>query len=978
MVTYQEITHTAITLKDEQQELLLAPYFLMRVTGLPFSTVEQIQFPQASTLIEKLLAITSWQSEHSDALQNNLREQCKKIAEKEIQHKGLDLRRAIASNNGQKARKLLDITAPYLPEALVREARLWCQQSIERAELLAHGEATLQAELHENRKKLHQLFRNEDFQHGLLLSSEILYNELQNYLQTPLEKNNNRVRRTEEGLLSYLVRMATKTSPFSTFCSTTLGAWNGQEQSSTLAGMHNCQQSRITRLSNPLFTMLTQMLTEHPTIRPHLSVSLNNTVRWIAERAETQHDWGKIEILVQEKIHGRRFDYNERLARIRLNPLTYSIIKTVEETDRTWSYQQLLVSVVDSVLQALLPETDDDEQKKHPLQSVQVRQQVTQNVATALEHLIAHAVITLDFRIPAHEDDKLRCLIQRLATIPGQEVKEICTDLEQLYRLSSLYSDALPSDCARLLKDIRDQAIKICQSIDISQKHRVDAIALINKLYPSLILEDTILPFARPTLAQQEWEPVLDDLRLLHKLAPLLDFCIIMKMHMDRWASSTLIGDEDFITCYLRFWQDFMPNRALRQAWEREDARFIQLRNLQDAFFAHVSQKIEYARQAKFRLVQLDPIELQHVLPSFPDFIKQPDALAHFGQLFIDQEEPHMVLNASWAGPGVAFSRFSHLFTSMMPDRDEQANTFMENRTFAEAIQAYTTKIGQRHQTTYASIAETGDINVNTHGLLTPYEILFPFSQSQQASEHQLSLRDLYVTFDKSAQEFRIFSRRLNTQITPMHYGFSLVQMMPPLYQALVTTTEHYPTFDIVTMLETRLSAEQKEKIRYYPRLAFGHVIVNRECWKIPVSMIPQREPGETAFEYCLKMNRWRIAEGLPSTCFRRIIIETEPPFSYQSTGEQPAEHNQEDGGDAEQHLDSHKHTPGQVDKTLRKPFYVDFQNYFLLSLLNTALKSLPPEMSLTFEEVLPTPEHHLLKKGEQSYATECIFELSC
>ncbi|HJT55957.1 MAG TPA: lantibiotic dehydratase [Ktedonobacteraceae bacterium] len=975
MVIYQEIIQTAIAPEEKEQEILLAPYFLMRVTGLPFSTVEQIQFSQTSTLIQKLLKIESWQSEHSDALQNNLREQCKKIAEKAIQHKGLDLRRAIAAGNGQKAQKLLASITPYLPEALVQEANLWCQQSIESAELLARGEATFQAELLENRKQLHQLFRNEDFQHGLLLSSETLYNELQNYLQTPLEKNNNRVRRTEEGLLSYLVRMATKTSPFSTFCSTTLGAWNEQAQPSALAGMHNCQQSRITRLSNPLFTLFIQTLTEHPAIRPHLYVSLNTTLRWIGERSETQNDWGKIEILDQEKIHGRRFDYNERLARIRLNPLTYSIIKALEKTDREWSYQRLLVYVVDSVLLTLLPPVNDDDERK----KLQVREQITHNVVTALEHLAAHAVITLDFRIPAHEDDKLHCLIQRLATIPGEEVREIRADLEQLYRLSSAYSAALPSDCAQLLKAIRDQAIKICQRIDTAQKFTADAVALINKLYPSLILEDVILPFARPTLAQQRWEPVLADLRMLHKLAPLLDFCIIMKLHMDRWASSTLRGEEDFITCYLRFWQDFMPNRALRQEWEREDSRFIELRVLQDSLFTYFSQRIEQAQQAKSRLVQFDPMELQHVLPDFPDFIKQTSALAHFGQLFIDQQEPYMILNSTWAGPGVAFSRFSHLFTApMLPEKDEQTGVLRNNSTLAEAIQAYTTKVGRSHQTIYASIAETGDINVNTHAPLTPYEILFPFSCSQQASELQLPLRDLYVTFDKTAQEFRIFSRRLNCQVTPMHYGFSLVQMMPPLYQALVTTTERYPIFDIVTMLETQLSAEQKRNIRHYPRLAFGHVILNRECWKIPVGRIPQREPGETNFEYCLKMNRWRIAEGLPSTCFRRIIIETEPPFSYQSTAERLSEQNQSSGDGAEQHVDSHKHTPGQIDKTLRKPFYVDFQNGLLLSLLNTALKSLPPEMTLTFEEVLPTPEQHLLKKGAQSYATECILELSC
>jgi hypothetical protein len=45
--------------------------------------------------------------------------------------------------------------------------------------------------------------------------------------------------------------------------------------------------------------------------------------------------------------------------------------------------------------------------------------------------------------------------------------------------------------------------------------------------------------------------------------------------------------------------------------------------------------------------------------------------------------------------------------------------------------------------------------------------------------------------------------------------------------------------------------------------------------------------------------------------------------------------------------------------------------------MFQTALKAFPPGTTVTFEEILPTIEQHLLSKDGQGYATECVFELS-
>lgn len=978
MTTYQDVK-AVVREKEELQQPLLAPYFLMRVTGLPFSTVEQLHFPRTFSSVDELIQIEGWQNAHGERLQEALRECLKKIEAKEVQHKGLDLRRAMKNQNGQKALTLFTAISSHLPETLREEVGRWCQQSIRRAELLAVGETTLQEELCENRVILHRLFGNEEFQHGLLLSSETLYSELQNYLQTPVEKNNNRVRRTEEGLLSYLLRMATKTSPYSTFCGTMLGKWDERAQPSTQIAPRNWQQSRISRLVSPLFGTIVALLTSCQEIRPHLFVSLNNTFHWLEREAPGQNEWGRVEILVQEKVKGRRFDYNERIARFRLNPCTFVLVKLLEEAQDPWTYLQLLRSGTSRMMHLLLAPGRDGKQEDGEEKDEQMQAKIERQMVKSLDHLLAHSALQLDLRIPTHEDDRLLCLMERLATMPGEWIADIRVSLEKLHRLILSYGTAASAESARgILGEIRQQVIMLCRDLGLRQNPPLDPSEQINKLYQMFIVEDLVFPQAQPVLTRQTWEPVLADLRVLHRLAPLLDFGIVAKMHMDLWAREALPEAEDFVNCHLRFWQDFMTSRVSHWERERVEPQFIQLRSLQQTFVQSIEEQIQRAQQEQADVVQLDRRELQRFMQNFPSFLKLPDALAHFGQFFLEDGEPRMVLNGTWTGPGAAFSRFTHPFTAATRTLPGDWSAWSD--TFPEHVRSYVTELGRRHQTIYTSIAETGDINVNSHARLTPYEILFPASYSQYRKEQRLSLRDLRAIFDNSTQEFRLFSPLLNEWITPLHLGFSLVRMMPPLYQALVTTTEHYPKFDLLTLLEARLTADQKKRTRRYPRVALGHIILNRACWKVPLESIPVREPGETMFDYCVKINRWRASEGLPLTCFRRVILDTETPLAPQmdeaaalSTTETALELST-----TENKTEKRKGAAVQLAKGLRKPFYLDFRNAFLLSMFHTALKAFPPGTTITFEEILPAPEHHLLTREEQSYATECIFELSC
>ncbi|HET8846298.1 MAG TPA: lantibiotic dehydratase, partial [Ktedonobacteraceae bacterium] len=756
MVIHQEFTHSSTTANRNNQEILLAPYFLMRVTGLPFSIIEQIQFPRTVAIIEELLDLEGRFECKKEALLENLKASCKQISEKEIQHKGLDLQRAIVSQNGLKARKLFQVVASALSEELANETEQWIQYILRSADLLAQGEPTLQEELLENRGKLRAWFAQEDFQQGLLLSSSTLYEELQHYLNAPLEKNNNRLRKAEEGLLSYFVRMLTKTSPYSTFCSTSLGTWSNQPGLADQINVRTWQKQRYVRFHAGLLATIAHHLAAHPEVRPYLYPVLNTTLNWVTEDslelkqgtdAQQSHEIEKVEIFLQEKVKESKYIYQERLVRIRINTLARELITAIEQAAGTRTYQEILEQVTEKLLDTEGVSSETQDYQKH-------RERCRQKAQGMLEYLTKYSVIAIDLRIPAQEDDKLTFLIKRLADIPGSWVAGVRDVFIEIHALMETYTHVPAQECAKILPAIRDLVLALCQEIGSHQDASWDARKTVERLYPALILEDTTLPFTALSLEQSNWEPVLHDLQLLQAIAPVLDLGVVTKINMDHWAKEAFAQrpsqTEDLITCHLRFWQEFMNNYELQQKWLRSDPHFIQLRQSQQSFLTLLHASLHQARQQHTSVAQLDSPQLREFARRLPDFLHQHAALAHFGQHFFDGKQPHMVLNATWTGPGTAFSRFSYLFEHLATTGNQLSSDPITS--FVETFQAYVRQLGKHHDATYASIAETGEINVNMHAALAPYEILFPMSASQRSREEQITLRDLHVLYHQQKQ----------------------------------------------------------------------------------------------------------------------------------------------------------------------------------------------------------------------------------
>ncbi|HEX6748921.1 MAG TPA: lantibiotic dehydratase [Longimicrobium sp.] len=208
-------------------------------------------------------------------------------------------------------------------------------------------------------------------------------------------------------------------------------------------------------------------------------------------------------------------------------------------------------------------------------------------------------------------------------------------------------------------------------------------------------------------------------------------------------------------------------------------------------------------------------------------------------------------------------------------------------------------------------------------------------------------------------------------------------------------------------------------KIQVRPRIVYGDsLVLARRRWSVPGALFPQREPHESAADFFLRANRWRLEAGIPETVYVRInpLPEPQPQKPGQpadaaaqaeaeeqqaqaaaAAGEVPgyeaAEHAAEEEHEAEapeaaaegeaaaaegedaaegEKKPAKPRTAGSRD--LHKPQFMDFGNPLLVGLLGKMAANLKA-YSAVFEERLPAREALPRHDGDR-YATEVVVQL--
>jgi Lantibiotic dehydratase, N terminus len=429
------------------------PDFVVRVAGLPVRHVQRLRFERTERLLEEWLALELELGDAATAISDALYERIGTIPDPGQRGPLIALRRAIFN---LQAPKQLGRAAPYLESALLERI---AQYDLRRQRLIwiqTQGQGVLDAEWAALREHLRDSAGHAEFQRGLLLSSQDLHSEVLSWLRQPTTQTSRR--KLELSVVQYILRAATKTSPFSTLTSLARGRWGRGEPCATWT------RHGYAELSRSVANQLMQAFAQWPEVRAGLRVRLNSSLQ------RTENGW---QFLAWRK--------GERLSTLRFHEGVAALLEAAARPDTT--YRGLLERVADNT------ETRDA-------------------LAAVLDRLIGLGVLELRYATPERAPEHLQGFLRQVAPVASRHadlwanLQAIGDGLERFgsapRRAKAQLDDALTDLCAE--PRLRDHGLSMPTR--------------------NTLFEDTLIPDLGYSLEPRAWAEVRADLnRLAHVYA---------------------------------------------------------------------------------------------------------------------------------------------------------------------------------------------------------------------------------------------------------------------------------------------------------------------------------------------------------------------------------------------------------------------------------------------------------------------------
>ena len=237
-------------------------------------------------------------------------------------------------------------------------------------------------------------------------------------------------------------------------------------------------------------------------------------------------------------------------------------------------------------------------------------------------------------------------------------------------------------------------------------------------------------------------------------------------------------------------------------------------------------------------------------------------------------------------------------------------------------------------------------LNFQIHPRLTCWSLDVPFEAGQAGGE-LLTLDELTLRHDASAQQLRLHAPRLGADVEPIHFGFVRDQLLPDpllIIRALSpriadeTIAERAAIYATLDAVDLQRGAGLR---RFRPRLHIGQLVLERARWAIPVREVPLKQPRESYTGYFIRLERWRRSLGLPRCGFGRCVSQ-------------------------------HRY----AQDIARSQQYLDWHNPLVVANLRRLLGDARDGRWLLMTELLPTPAQAHLGIEGQRHCSELLVQL--
>lgn len=813
------------------------------------------------------------------------------------------------------------------------------------AELLTQARAAFEDEREASRSRLSQFCLTGSFQRGLLMSSLSLFNAQTRYhVSRPRGDLRGKLERIERALLRYLLRTATKATPFGTFCAVVPGMFETPRDTRTdrpsigfRGGLSELRTS--TRLNKGLSGNLWSILSSLPDVRKRLFIRLNSTLTC------GDQDYEFLAV-----VHGR---------------------ETFQRIDRT--------PTIDLVLGLL-------------------RGQHSHTFGSFVEQIARHEEI--DSSVEQAEQFAIQLLesgcIELRSGVPQQDPD---WDLPLLAMIGDS-TDTAARTIEVLLRELRTALGRSVDAPLVEWSALVERATLMTtETFSSLGLGgDPGGPFREDASAKAVAAVPLDVFARAHQdIVRLVQLTHVLAWPRLEQASMRFFFERQYTEAepeipLLRFYEDYYRSH-LKEHLHRLHAVATKREGSKDQYRIENPFEIPFvdavldAQKALSNLIvrrwQESPsaaeiaIEFEEIA-SITEPIPRPSPLrasvAMFG-VVVPEPQVNGVAGARFLTRGLGYSlgygRFFSRWLHMLPD-EFRADVYASNCSRGDAY--------------VAEICGDGNHNANLHPRLVEWELSYPGNEGETGGK-VLDSTELVVRPDPDDDHALILLQSKSHQrIVPLDLGFLALDARPPLYQLLAafappTTfgvsiparpvpqprgkSSGGDSAGVVADGAALSTSDHSEAVIHRPRIVLGALVVSRRCWRVRGSHVPVPAAGESDFEYFRRVTSWRVLHKIP----RQVYVRAATGRIEASVSRAP------DFSDERQNTE--RPLPLDVWRSImndRKPQFIDFESPLMVNLFGSMAK-VPIDGDLVLIERYPSPESLPTVNGER-HVTEQVIQL--
>ncbi|CAN5826209.1 hypothetical protein BH11BAC7_BH11BAC7_04250 [soil metagenome] len=975
------------------------PHVLLRISGGPFHEMELLNVHETAEILKRIAG----EKLKKEALKNKLSDALfifiQTITDSKLQNFLLNTRRDIFNNRKISPEKIAE-AEKNIPDSI---KKIWDEyfsatNVIFQSE--AAGEKCFNEELIIIREHFKKIVQNENLQKGLILSSKTLLDQVHLYLKKDSGSLKKKELQIEQGLMKYITRMYTKTSPFSTFTNLAIAQVAADTPGNTFLYSDESVPPRVTshiRLNNFIFQYLKTLFFKNKEIYVNFLLRPNPTTR------------------KEEEIYIFLTNSNniESFQRIPFSEVLELLINLCSENKDGIIYKDLVQSIIENqyidaskeeleeYIQQLIeygffeynigvsgidPDWDIRivEKLKQMGEQLPLVKELTDVLKEIREVAGSFGLAEFDHRKKFIDEayNKLRAICMKLHEAAGLPAGERRTQEEimeewrqkqkeekekkEVQEENKEKTDELPAQTEEVNKE--DFVFKHQHSTYFSFKPE------------QLFYEDTTL----------EIFPALNETQLLDFVSPFHNLLQKMRMYEgythERFKMSSYFESRyqknsqvDLLTFYEDFYRD-IKKAELEEEDQTRKKRLEKKEDLSEGKEKNTEkEKVIQTEKKAARIPEINAHEeknklwqeqfmsiikehvsngseevrfkLEHVLKThenFPHHIKENTVNSHamFVQFFVEknkdgQEKLMGVVNAPLPGFGKLLSRFLHVFDEKITNDIRQWN-----QDWAE-------------QNIFVEDCDASVFNANLHPALMPYETWMPGSQNYLPSDKHIPITDIAVFME--GEKISLIHKPSKKHLYTFDLGFQGILGRSKLFQLLsiFSLIEHLGWSPLTNVINGIINSNEithgekaaepkKNKIIVRPRILFEeNIILQRKMWFIPKELLPSRQPAENDWTYFEKVNEWRMKNDIPVEVFMFVADRN----TLESLDEEAKK---------------------KLGKDDYKPQYINFNNPLLINLFEKAITKVPA--TLKIEEMLPSSEH-LFQLGKEKHIVEFMVQ---